>query len=137
LPAAVDRIRTRMVEGEPFSERGVLSPEESATLEQSAALPQLVYSISEAEVSRAKIVHEAHVDELMKMDGVQGVGITSSVDSPGGCRSHPHTHGRRRTFFRARRFVARGKRHPRAIRGAPAACLFHLGGRGFARQDRA
>jgi len=83
LPAAVDRIRTRMVEGEPFSERGVLSPEESATLEQSAALPQLVYSISEAEVSRAKIVHEAHVDELMKMDGVQGVGITSSVDSPG------------------------------------------------------
>jgi len=83
LPAAVDRIRTRMVEGEPFSERGVLSPEESATLEQSAALPQLVYSISEAEVSRAKIVHEAHVDELMKLDGVQGVGITSSVDSPG------------------------------------------------------
>ncbi len=83
LPAAVDRMRTRIVEGEPFSERGVLSPEESATLEQSAALPQLVYSISEAEVARAKIVHEAHVDELMKMDGVQGVGITSSVDSPG------------------------------------------------------
>jgi hypothetical protein len=83
LPAAAEGIRTRIIEGELFSRRGVLSPEESATLEQSAAPPQLVYSISEAEVARAKIVHEAHVDELMKMDGVQGVGITSSVDSPG------------------------------------------------------
>lgn len=83
LPAAVDGIRTRIVEGEFFSERGVVSPEESATLEQSAAPPQLVYSISDAEVARAKIVEEAHVDELMNMAGVQGVGITSSVDSPG------------------------------------------------------
>jgi hypothetical protein len=82
LPAAVDGIRTRIVEG-VFSERGVLSPEESASLEQSAAPPQLVYSISDAEVARAKIVHAAHVDELMNMAGVQGVGITSSVDSPG------------------------------------------------------
>ena len=83
LPADVDGIRTRIVEGELFSERGVLSPEQSATLEQSAAPPQLVYSISEAEVARAKIVHAAHVDELMNMEGVQGVGITSSMDSPG------------------------------------------------------
>ncbi|HKF40015.1 MAG TPA: hypothetical protein VKB21_02950 [Candidatus Acidoferrum sp.] len=83
LPAAVDGIRTRIIEGELFSERGVLSPEESASLEQSAAPPQLVYSISDAEVARAKIVHAAHVDELMNMEGVQGMGITSSVDSPG------------------------------------------------------
>ncbi|MBA0088461.1 MAG: hypothetical protein HRJ53_26035 [Acidobacteria bacterium Pan2503] len=83
LPATVDGIRARIIEGELFSRRGVLSPEESATLEQSAAPPQLVYSISETEVRRAKIVHETHVDELMKMDGVQGVGITSSLDSPG------------------------------------------------------
>jgi hypothetical protein len=83
LPAAAEGIRTRIIEGELFSRQGVLSLEESATLEQSAAPPQLVYSISEAEVRRAKVVHEAHVDELMKMDGVQGVGITSSVDSPG------------------------------------------------------
>lgn len=83
LPAAADGIRTRIIEGELFSRRGVLSAEESATLEQSAALPQLVYSISDAEIARAKMVHEAHVDELMKIDGVQGVGITSSADSPG------------------------------------------------------
>jgi len=83
LPAAVDGIRTRIIEAELFSERGVLSPEESASLEQSASPPQLVYSISDAEVARAKIVHAAHLDELMNMEGVQGVGITSSVDSPG------------------------------------------------------
>jgi len=83
LPAQVEGVRTRMIEGEQFSQQGVLSPEESAVLEQSAAPPQLVYPISDAEVARAKVVHAAHVNELMKMDGVQGVGITSSVDSPG------------------------------------------------------
>ena len=79
----MEGIRTRIIEGQVFSRRGMLSAEESNTLEQSAAPPQLVYSISDAEVERAKVVHEAHADELMKMAGVQGVGITSSVDSPG------------------------------------------------------
>jgi hypothetical protein len=83
LPAVVDGVRTRIIEGESFSQQGLLSPEESTALEQAAAAPQLVYSIPEAEVARAKVVHAAHVDELMKMNGVQGVGITSSVDSPG------------------------------------------------------
>ncbi|HKW60915.1 MAG TPA: hypothetical protein VJN89_00090 [Candidatus Acidoferrum sp.] len=83
LPAVVDGVRTRIIEGESFSQHGLLSPEESAALEQSAAPPELVYSIPGTEVARAKVVHAAHANELMKMDGVQGVGITSSVDSPG------------------------------------------------------
>lgn len=83
LPAAIDGVRTRIVEGDSFSQHGLLSAEESSALEQFAPPPQLVYSISEAEGARAKVVHGAHVDELMKMSGVQGVGITSSVDSPG------------------------------------------------------
>lgn len=83
LPAVVDGVRTRIVEGEAFWQQGLLSLEESAALEQSTAPPQLVYSIAESEVARAKIVHAAHVDEVMEMNGVQGVGITSSVDSPG------------------------------------------------------
>jgi hypothetical protein len=83
LPAVVDGVRTRLVEGDVFAQRGLLSPEESAAIEQSVPPPQLVYSISEIEVRRAGVVHASHVDELMKMDGVQGVGITSSVDSPG------------------------------------------------------
>ena len=83
LPRVVDGVRTRIVEGEVFARHGLISPEETPALEQSAAPPQLVYPIPETEVARAKIVHEKHVDELMKMTGVQGVGITSSVDAPG------------------------------------------------------
>jgi hypothetical protein len=83
IPAQVDGIRTRIIEGDLFARRGSLSAADSAMLEQSAPAPQIVYSISDAEVARAKIVHAAHVDELMKQPGVQGVGISSSVDSPG------------------------------------------------------
>ncbi len=83
LPPTVDGVRTRIIEGELFAKRGTLSAADSATLEQSAAPPQLVYAISDAEVARAEVVRAAHTDELMKMAGVQGVGITSSVDSPG------------------------------------------------------
>jgi len=83
LPAMLDGVRTRIIEGETFSQHGNLTPEESDAIERSTATPQLIYSIPETEVARAKLVHEKHVDELMEMDGVQGVGITSSVDSPG------------------------------------------------------
>jgi hypothetical protein len=83
IPAQIDGIRTRIIEGDLFASRGALSAQESAALEKSAAPPQLVYSISDAEVARAKLVHTAHVEELLKRPGVQGVGITSSVDSPG------------------------------------------------------
>ncbi len=83
IPAQVGGIRTRIIEGDLFASRGALSAEESAALEKTAAPPQLVYSISDAEVASAKVVHTAHVEELLKRPGVQGVGITSSVDSPG------------------------------------------------------
>jgi hypothetical protein len=83
IPAQVDGIRTRIIEGDLFASRGALSAEESAALEKTAAPPQLVYTISDTEVARAKAVHAAHADELLKRPGVQGVGISSSVDSPG------------------------------------------------------
>src|SRR5215469_3976199 len=83
LPPQVEGIRTRIIESDSFSQKGILSASDSATLEQSAAPPRLVYSIPAPELARAKIVHAAHVDELMNMEGVQGMGITSSVDSPG------------------------------------------------------
>jgi hypothetical protein len=83
LPARIEGIRTRIVEGEAFERRGAVSVEESAALEQSAAPAQIVYPISDAEVARAKVVHTTHADEWMKKPGVQGVGIGSSVDSPG------------------------------------------------------
>ena len=83
LPAQVDGVRTRILSGESFSLTGALSLEESATLEQSAALPQLVYSMPTSEIARAEIVRAAQSDEWMKKPGVQGVGIGSSVDAPG------------------------------------------------------
>jgi hypothetical protein len=83
IPASVAGIRTRIVEGELFAERGVLSTEQSAAPEQATATPPNVYPISEAEFARAKAVHQAHVDEWMSKTSVQGVGIGSSVDSPG------------------------------------------------------
>jgi hypothetical protein len=83
LPAQVDGVRTRVIEQPLFAKRGAISAEDSAMLEKSAEVPQLVYSVSEAEMARAKVVHTAHVEALMKQAGVQGVGIGSSVDSPG------------------------------------------------------
>jgi hypothetical protein len=83
LPLQVDGVRTRVVENDVFAVRGLVSPTESLALEQSAAKPQLTYPISQTEMARAKVVQAAHQAELLKQPGVQGVGITSSVDSPG------------------------------------------------------
>ena len=82
-PSQVDGIRTRIIEGDLFPSRGSLTAAESATLEKSVPVPQMVYTISESEFSRAKAVHSARVEELMKQSGMQGVGIGSSVDAPG------------------------------------------------------
>jgi len=83
LPPQVDGVRTRVIEQPLFAKRGAISAEDSAALEKSVATPQLVYSVSDAEMARAKVVHTAHVEALMKQAGVQGVGIGSSVDFPG------------------------------------------------------
>ena len=83
IPAQVDGVRTRIVEGALFAQRGALSAKESAQLEQSAAVAESeVYPVSEAEMARAKPVHAAHTQELMSQPGVQGVGISSSLDAP-------------------------------------------------------
>ncbi len=83
IPEQVEGVRTRIVEGELFARRGAISAADTVANEQSAAPPQAVYSISQAEYERAKVVHAAHAQTLMQGPGVQGVGITSSVDSPG------------------------------------------------------
>jgi len=83
IPQEVEGIRTRIIEGDLFSGRGSLTARESGELERSAAAPQMVYTISDSEFSRAKVVHTARVEEWMKRSGVQGVGIGSSVDAPG------------------------------------------------------
>ena len=83
LPQEISGIRTRFVEGTEFANRGVLSASESAALEQAGAAPQIMYAISQAEYSRVRAVQAAHQTQLLKLQGVQAVGISSSVDSPG------------------------------------------------------
>jgi hypothetical protein len=83
LPALVDGVRTRIVEAELFARRGAISAADTVVNEKSAAPRQVTYSISDAEYERATVVHSAHAHEWMQQPGVQGVGITSSVDSPG------------------------------------------------------
>ncbi|PYU12556.1 MAG: hypothetical protein DMG29_13880, partial [Acidobacteria bacterium] len=70
LPAEVDGIRTRIVEGELFARLGVLSTADSAALEQATAPAPLVTFLSDAEVARGRGVHARHVEELMQQPGV-------------------------------------------------------------------
>jgi hypothetical protein len=83
LPAQVDGVRTRIVEGTLFGKRGSVSAQDSAQMERSVTGAPEVYSISDLEMARAKAVHTAHADEQMSQPGVQGVGISSSLDAPG------------------------------------------------------
>jgi hypothetical protein len=83
LPTQIDGVRTRIVENPLFAKRGAVTMAESAELEKSAPERQQVYSVADSEITRARVVHRAHVDTMMKQAGVQGVGIGSSVDSPG------------------------------------------------------
>ena len=63
LPAQVDGIRTRIVEGDLFARRGAISAADTAVNEQAAAAPQLVYALAAAEMRRANVVHAAHAKE--------------------------------------------------------------------------
>jgi hypothetical protein len=83
LPAQVQGVRTRIVEGTLFGKRGSVSAQESAQMERTATGAPEVYSISDLEMTRAKGVHAAHANEQMSQPGVQGIGITSSLDAPG------------------------------------------------------
>jgi hypothetical protein len=82
LPAQIEGMRTKIVRVGANTNRGVLSFAESATLESSATIPSTATDLSGTEVARARNAHSAHVDELMKVKGMQGVGISSSADNP-------------------------------------------------------
>ena len=82
LPAELEGVATRIVQGGSAAPHGVFEME---TARRIAPVVDTfaVNSISQEELLRAKGVHAAHVNELMKQPGVQGVGITSSADAPG------------------------------------------------------
>jgi hypothetical protein len=82
LPAMIDGVGTRIVGMKGQAPHGILEFDATSRMvptEDSFA----VSALEPGEVERAKTVHAAQVDELMKQPGVQGVGITSSADAPG------------------------------------------------------
>jgi hypothetical protein len=83
LPAQVGGVRTRIIEGENFPSHAVLSVVESSALEDVAESPSTVSALPASEITRARSVKTEHLAALMALAGVQGVGITSSADSPG------------------------------------------------------
>jgi hypothetical protein len=83
LPASVDGVPTRIVEVDSARSRGILTAGESDLAERAGDRPRFVSPVSGSEVERARVVHRARAAGLMKQRGVQGVGISSSVDAPG------------------------------------------------------
>ena len=83
IPPEFDGVRTRVVEGDLFGRSGILSVQESRDLERQTPSADQVYPISDAELQRARAVHAAHSSEQLNQAGVQGVGISSSLDAPG------------------------------------------------------
>ena len=82
MPTAVEGVGTRIVAMEGPAPHGLLEFEAASRI----IPPQDAFAVNaldQAEMERAKAVHAAHADELMKEPGVQGVGITSSADAPG------------------------------------------------------
>ena len=82
LPTAVEGVGTRIVAMEGPAPHGILEFEAASRIIP-AQDAFAVNALDKAEMERAKAVHAAHADELMKEPGVQGVGITSSADAPG------------------------------------------------------
>jgi hypothetical protein len=82
LPAELEGVGTRIVAAGNPGPHGVFDTGTAARV-----APVLdtfaVNSITKSELERARVVHSAHVSELLKQHGIQGVGITSSADSPG------------------------------------------------------
>jgi hypothetical protein len=82
LPAELEGIGTRIVAAGNQGPHGIF---DAATAARVAPVLDTfaVNSIAKTELERAKVVHAAHVNELLKQQGIQGVGISSSADSPG------------------------------------------------------
>lgn len=90
VPAEVEGVRTRIIEQDVVSypaapHGGMLTAAESAELERDVEFQSAkqVTRISQLKIARAREAQAGHVDEIMQMKGVQGVGVTSSADSPG------------------------------------------------------
>jgi hypothetical protein len=128
LPAELEGIGTRIIAAGNPGPHGIF---DVATAARVAPVLDTfaVEGVTKAELERARVVHSAHVSELMKQQGIQGVGITSSADSPGeaalmifAIRGVPHDpipaviDGLRTRVRESSRFTA-GRRGEEPVRG--------------------
>jgi hypothetical protein len=83
MPHSLNGVPTRIIEGDEWIYRGLLSDKETRQLLQTVAQPQLMYELLPGQMQKARAVQAARMTELLKQTGVLGVGISSSVDAPG------------------------------------------------------
>src|SRR5271169_2248570 len=83
MPHSLHGVPTRIIEGDEWAYRGLLSDKETRQLLQRVPPPQLMYELLPGQMQKARAVQAAHVAELLKQPGVLGVGISASVDAPG------------------------------------------------------
>ncbi len=83
LPADIGGIRTRIIEAGSSGKTGRLAEAETQALERATPPARIVHPISEDEVMRARPVVAERAAGLMARRGIQGVGISSSLDAPG------------------------------------------------------
>ena len=77
IPPQIEGVRTKVIFGTPFTAR----PLEAAAPAPAQAATQAI-TLNLDDINRAAAVKEAHVDDLMQQEGIQGVGVGRSEDNP-------------------------------------------------------
>ncbi len=77
IPPQIEGVRTKVIFGTPFTAR----PLEAAAPAPAQAATQAI-TLNVDDINRAAAVKEAHVDDLMQQEGIQGVGVGRSEDNP-------------------------------------------------------
>jgi len=83
FPQTIDGVRTRIVESSARPKSSVLSVAETATSISPASSGGSAVELTSPELRRASSVQSQRAEQLLKLKGVQGVGIGASSDHPG------------------------------------------------------
>lgn len=83
FPQTMDGVRTRIVQSSARPKSSVLSVAETATSISPLATGGSAVELTSAEFRRALSVQSQRVEQLLKLKGVQGIGIGASSDRPG------------------------------------------------------
>jgi hypothetical protein len=83
FPQSVDGLPTRVVETSAKPPSPVLTATESAAVSITASSRDRQPVLTDAELLRASTIKVRHVQQLLRIKGVQGVGIGASSDRPG------------------------------------------------------